>query len=256
MHITKFGHSCLLVEEGGVKILVDPGSYSTGQNQVRDTDVVLITHEHRDHLDVGSVKAILEYNPKVKIITGRGAGALLGAQGIAYQQIEDGEYAMAQNVLIEAFGKDHALIHSSIPIIENTGFFVAERFFYPGDAFVYPYVREALHAELVRDTAIRERGSAIFASASLPPLVRENPLASARVGLPKPVEILALPVNAPWMRIAEAIDYAIELKPKVCIPVHDGLLKNVQTAHGLPKQILEPMGIEVRVLAIGDRVRF
>ena len=50
MKITKFGHSCLLVEENGVRILFDPGSYSTAQNDVKNIDVVLITHEHSDHV--------------------------------------------------------------------------------------------------------------------------------------------------------------------------------------------------------------
>lgn len=36
-----------------------------------------------------------------------------------------------------------------------------------------------------------------------------------------PVEILALPVSGPWVKIGEAIDYALKLKPKVAFPVHD-----------------------------------
>jgi Beta-lactamase superfamily domain len=28
MRLTKFGHSCLLVEEGGARVLLDPGSFS------------------------------------------------------------------------------------------------------------------------------------------------------------------------------------------------------------------------------------
>ncbi|MBI2052837.1 MAG: MBL fold metallo-hydrolase, partial [Candidatus Ryanbacteria bacterium] len=29
MKITKFGHCCLLIKENGVRILTDPGTYST-----------------------------------------------------------------------------------------------------------------------------------------------------------------------------------------------------------------------------------
>jgi L-ascorbate metabolism protein UlaG (beta-lactamase superfamily) len=40
----------------------------------------------------------------------------------------------------------------------------------------------------------------------------------------RPVDILALPVAGPWMKIREAIDYAIALKPRAAFPVHDAIL--------------------------------
>ena len=82
MKSTKFGHCCLLVEENGVRILTDPGSYSTQQTQVKNIDFVLITHEHEDHLHVDSLKALLENNPQAKIITNKSVGALLEKEGI------------------------------------------------------------------------------------------------------------------------------------------------------------------------------
>lgn len=251
MYITKFGHSCLLVEEREVQILIDPGSYSDMQNGVRELDAILITHEHQDHLDTGSLKAILQNNPEAKIITNAGAGKVLTEQGIAYQEVQDGDSTTIKNVLIEVFGKDHALIHPSIPVIPNTGFFIANRFFYPGDAFVRPYIAEA---EIAKEPpATYER---TVANIPLSDYARDNPFLHAQVGLPKPIEILALPITAPWMRSAEAVDYAANLKPKICIPVHDGMLKNPQNAHWLAKQVLEPMGIEVRVLELGEQVMF
>lgn len=261
MYITKFGHSCLLVEERGTRILIDPGSYSDMQNGVRDVDVVLVTHEHQDHLDMGSLKAILENNPEAKIMTNSGAGKMLAGEEIAYQEVHDGDHTTIKSVLIEVFGKDHALIHSSIPLIHNSGFFIANRFFYPGDAFVRPYTAEpeiakeppATYERTVANMPARPSG---HSGGPLSDYVENNPFLHAKVGLPKPIEILALPVSAPWMRIAEAIDYAIELKPKICIPVHDGIWKNPKMLHTLAKRILEPTGIEVRVLKLGERVEF
>lgn len=52
MKITKFGHCCLLIEENGVRILTDPGTYSTQQSEVKNIDFVLITHEHADHFQL------------------------------------------------------------------------------------------------------------------------------------------------------------------------------------------------------------
>ena len=58
MKITKFGHCCLLIEENGVRILTDPGTYSTQQSEVKNIDFVLITHEHADHFHIDSLKAL------------------------------------------------------------------------------------------------------------------------------------------------------------------------------------------------------
>ena len=257
MHITKFGHSCLLIEEGGVRILLDPGSYSTLQNEARDVAVILITHEHQDHLDMESLKVILKNNANAKVIANSGAAKILAREGIVYEVMGNGDSDIIEGVLIEGFGAEHAVIHASIPIVANTGFFIAGRFFYPGDAFIYPSVSEPPMMDLVKDApATYGRTIAHMPLSSGSPFAQDNPFLHAKVGLPKPIEILALPVSAPWMRASEAIDYAAHLKPKVCIPVHDGMLKNPESAHRLPRQILEPMGIEVRVLEIGNRVEF
>src|SRR3989344_422525 len=55
------------------------------------------------------------------------------------------------------------------------------------------------------------------------------------------VEILALPVSGPWMKISEAIDYAILVKPTFAFPVHDGT--RFGSAHTLPAKILPDHGI-------------
>lgn len=41
----------------------------------------------------------------------------------------------------------------------------------------------------------------------------------------QPVEILAVPVMAPWMALKEAVDYERAVHPKVAIPIHDHLIK-------------------------------
>ena len=66
----------------------------------------------------------------------------------------------------------------------------------------------------------------------------------------RPVEILALPVSGPWMKLSEAIDYALLLKPKKVFPVHDGT--RFGSAHVLPAKVLGPEGIEFIVMVEGD----
>jgi L-ascorbate metabolism protein UlaG (beta-lactamase superfamily) len=70
----------------------------------------------------------------------------------------------------------------------------------------------------------------------------------------KKVEILALPVSGPWMKLSEAIDYALLIKPIVAFPVHDGT--RFGSAHVLPGKILPQNGIEFVVMIEGDTKEF
>jgi len=128
----------MVIEETGLKILTDPGNYTTEQNAVTGIDVILITHEHGDHLHVPSLKIVLQNNPQAKIITNKSVGLLLDKENISYTIIEDGQAVTEKGVLIEGVGAEHHLIHPIIPVINNTGYFITNRFFYPGDALTKP----------------------------------------------------------------------------------------------------------------------
>jgi len=39
----------------------------------------------------------------------------------------------------------------------------------------------------------------------------------------KPVDVLALPVTAPWLKIQEAFDFLTEVKPRLVFPTHDAI---------------------------------
>lgn len=138
MRITKFGHCCLLIEERGLRILTDPGNLSDGQNAVTNIDVVLITHEHADHFHTESVRAVLRNNPNAGVITNAAVGKLLKNMGVPSECVEHGDSVKKKRVLIEGFGQEHAEFHPSIPNVQNTGYFIANKLFYPGDAFTDP----------------------------------------------------------------------------------------------------------------------
>lgn len=138
MKITKIGHCCLVIEEAGIKILTDPGAWTTIQNSEKDINLVLITHEHPDHLHVDSVKEVLRNNPKAQIITNSAVGKILESEGIQFAKIEHGESTNLDGILIEGFGSKHAQIYQDYGQVLNTGYFVAGRLFYPGDALYDP----------------------------------------------------------------------------------------------------------------------
>ncbi len=66
-----------------------------------------------------------------------------------------------------------------------------------------------------------------------------------------PIDILALPVVAPWCTIAEAVDYALEVKPRVAFPVHDGNLVRHGITNRLPGIFLPDNGIQYVALELG-----
>lgn len=134
MKVTKFGHSCLLVEEGGVSILTDLGSWNSEVPDVSNLDAVLITHEHSDHFDIEKLKVLLTNNPQAQVITHASVGEKLRNANVAFTPIEPGESVEIQEVSVESFGTDHAIIYGATPPCRNTGFLIANRLYMPGDA--------------------------------------------------------------------------------------------------------------------------
>ena len=70
------------------------------------------------------------------------------------------------------------------------------------------------------------------------------------------MEILALTVAGPWCKLDEAIDFAKELTPKVCFPVHDGMLKFLGPVHRVPEQELAKVGISFVVIQDNETKEF
>lgn len=199
MKIQKIGHCCLVIKTKGKIILTDPGVYTEAQNSVLGIDIVLITHEHPDHLHIDSLKGVLKNNPQAKVVTNTSVGKLLEKENIPYQILENGQSRAIENIHLESFGNTHAEIYKTIPKIQNTGYIISGKLCYPGDAFEKPKTQP---------------------------------------------EVIALPVVGPWMKIGEAVDYALELKPKFVFPVHDGFLKFPGPFYAIPKSQLEPYNIK------------
>ena len=211
MKITKFGHCCMLIEENGVKLLLDPGSFTrSAQERLVGLSAVLITHEHHDHFDIESLKIVLKNNSGAKVICNDSVAALLSKAGIDHEILDDGKTADVKGVSIEGHGTLHAEIHSSMPAMKNTGFYIAEHLWYPGDALsVFPGKQPA---------------------------------------------VMALPIAGPWMKLSEAADYALKIKPTGCFPVHDMVLSELGSDihQRVIKNILEPNGIQFYQVALDE----
>lgn len=88
MRITKFVHSCLLVETEDRTALFDPGNFSTSlaPEALTRLDDIFITHAHPDHMDIPLLKALRARFPAARITAPGDAQAVLAAAGIAAVQ--------------------------------------------------------------------------------------------------------------------------------------------------------------------------
>ncbi|MES3030905.1 MAG: MBL fold metallo-hydrolase [Patescibacteria group bacterium] len=138
MKITKLGHCCLLIEINGTRFLTDPGNYTTAQNEVKNIDCIVISHEHTDHLHIESLKTVLQNNPGAKIICNESVGKILEKESITYTKVSHGESVQVKGIEISGEGMKHAPIYRDYEQVENTGYFFDKKLFYPGDAFYKP----------------------------------------------------------------------------------------------------------------------
>ncbi len=126
----------MIIEEAGSKILTDPGIWSNlSLADLNNIDAVLITHEHSDHYDPKAIKNILDKNPRVKFISNTSVSKLLKELGIDCEVVEHGQSTKLGEIKIEAFGSKHAEIYKDLGQVQNTGFMLADKLFYAGDAF-------------------------------------------------------------------------------------------------------------------------
>lgn len=139
LRVTQLGHSCLLVETGGARILIDPGAFTPGFEQLSDLDIVLVTHQHVDHLDTTRLPALLKANPKAQLVTEAQTAAALKTIGIAAKPLHAGDRIPLGRTKITAVGGTHATIYRGIPAIGNVGVVVSTKgaatLFHPGDAY-------------------------------------------------------------------------------------------------------------------------
>ena len=125
MKIKKIGHCCFVVEpKEGIRVMTDPGAFSTLQIEEKNISAILITHEHQDHLHIDSLKKVLENNPQAIVITNTAVGKLLDEVGISYTKIEEGQKHDLNGVNIMGFGNLHAEIYGTYGQVQNTGYMI------------------------------------------------------------------------------------------------------------------------------------
>ena len=153
MEITKFNHSCIRVRNGGRALLIDPGTFSTLAEAFTGVEAVLATHEHPDHLDIAALLAAMQANPELVFYgpPALAATVLESAEGAAadgtgrivaaaarIHGVSPGAHFAAAGLDISTHGGAHAVIHRSLPVVANLGFFIGGELFHPGDSYQVP----------------------------------------------------------------------------------------------------------------------
>lgn len=206
MKVSKHLHSCLLIENQGKTILIDPGIFTYQEKALNlekllKLDLILITHEHTDHCYPPFIKELITKFPSSAIISNQSVVDILQKEGITAKtnRIKD---VVVTPVL---HGR---IFDAKAPL--NVMFEIVDRLAHPGDS--------------LRFTTNKE--------------------------------ILALPLLGPSWMITQAVEKALELQPKIILPIHDQQWKN-DYRRGYYKRLTSffaQKGIEFKSLETGKVV--
>ena len=149
--LTFLGHSTVLVEVGGMRILTDPVLFdrvgvlrrvasSLDRRLHADIDLVLLSHLHLDHFDVASLRKL---GPDVELVVPVGAGRLLERLGFAnVTELPAGADLRRKDVTISATPARHGGFRPPFgPRAAAIGYTVEhenERIYFAGDTDLFP----------------------------------------------------------------------------------------------------------------------
>jgi len=182
--ITFIGHGTLMFRFEGKVIHVDPWTQLADYRKLPKADLVLVTHEHRDHLDLKAIEAI------------RKEGTVILASGIAAKQIpgavalKNGDSGTWQGVPVEAVPA-YNLVHTRSPGVP----------YHPkgrGNGYIVTFASKRVY--IAGDTENTPEMKAL-----------------------KNIYAAFLPMNLPFTMTPEMVaDAAKALRPKILYPYHYG----------------------------------
>ena len=149
--LTFLGHSTVLIELAGLRILTDPILFDRigplrrvvsplGIGHYAGVDLVLISHLHLDHFDVASLRLL---EPEVQIVVPIGAGPLLRRLGFAQVvELAPGDGLVSGSASITATEADHGGFRPPFgPRAAAIGYLIeapSARIYFAGDTDVFP----------------------------------------------------------------------------------------------------------------------
>jgi L-ascorbate metabolism protein UlaG (beta-lactamase superfamily) len=105
--------------------------------------------------------------------------------GAPWTAVNVGDAFSVGHLAVRGVGGKHAVIHPDIPVIDNISYLLGD-----GD----------------HPARLMHPGDALFAPG-------------------EPVDVLATPAAAPWMKISEAVDYLRAVAPTRAVPIHQAIIE-------------------------------
>ncbi|MDN4482440.1 MBL fold metallo-hydrolase [Demequina lignilytica] len=142
MRLTKHAHACVEIDAGDGHLLIDPGGFTPDADElIARTSVILITHEHMDHANVGAIAEALEAREDLRVY---GPQAVVGewAERLPAQAkvVAPGDALLIDGIEVTVHGGLHAVVHRDLPRVANVGYLIDGTLFHPGDSFEVPGV--------------------------------------------------------------------------------------------------------------------
>lgn len=182
--ITFLGHSSLMLEWAGKVIHVDPWSAQADYAILPKADLVLITHEHRDHLDTGAIDSIRK-NGTLLCASLKASAPLSGAT-----MLKNGESKEFLGIRVAA-----------VPAYNRKNMRPSGEPYHPkgvGNGYVLHFGKTRIY--IAGDTELIPEMEAL-----------------------KGMDVAFLPVNVPYtMSVDMLVEAALLLQPRVLYPYHTG----------------------------------
>lgn len=184
LEITFFKHASLMFKFKGKYIYVDPVTKMADYSGMPKADLILITHEHQDHLDVEAQKSLFNEETQVVITEA------IAEQGVGGVVLLNGETSINAELEIEAVPA-YNIVHKR----EDGSLFHPKGV---GNGYIITFADKRVY--IAGDT--------------------ENiPEMKKLVG----IDVAFLPMNLPYTMTPEMVaDAALAFKPKILYPYHFG----------------------------------
>lgn len=184
LQVTIIGHGTLMLSFGGKVIHIDPWTRQADYTKLPKADIILVTHEHPDHLDLAAIKAITKASTQV-VVNRTSGDKVAGSMPMA-----NGEVRTLQGIRIEAVPA-YNIVHMRSP----------GQPYHPkgvGNGYILTFGDKKVY--VAGDT--------------------EN---TPEMKSLKDIECAFLPMNLPYTMTPEMVaDAARAIKPKILYPYHYG----------------------------------
>ena len=141
------GHSTVLVDLDGVRLLTDPllrkqvtflrRASTIDMEQLRGLDAVLISHAHHDHLDLRSLERL---GRSIPVVVPRGLGRLLQGRTSVIEVVEDEETTFGAVTVRATHAEHEGRRHPGRIEAAPLGFAISgsRRIYFAGDTDLFP----------------------------------------------------------------------------------------------------------------------